>query len=207
RAQSNFVGSVAFPFGDPAQVAEGGDRFAVARGHGNDTAHEARRNARAKTPGFSDPDHVFRYQGSADLNLYKLFLEQAHALLRPCGRLGFIVPSGLYSDHGTGDLRRLFLDRYRWEWLFGFENRDKIFEIHRSYKFNPVIIEKGGQTRAIRTAFMRRRLEDWESAEALATRTHGSRSSGSARGRKRFWRFSPGATSRFSRGFRPAPPT
>ncbi len=170
RAQSNFVGSAAFPFGDPAQAAEGGDRFSVARGHGNDTAHEVWRNARAKTSGFSDPEHVFRHQGSADLNLYKLFLEQAHALLRPAGRLGFIVPSGLYSDHGTGDLRRLFLDRCRWEWLFGFENRDKIFEIHRSYKFNPVVIEKGGETRAIRTAFMRRRLEDWEAAEALVTR-------------------------------------
>ena len=71
--------------------------------------------------------------------------------------------------HGTGDLRRLFLDRCQWEWLFGFENRDKIFDIHRSFKFNPVIVQKGGNTRAIRTAFMRRRLEDWESAEALAT--------------------------------------
>ena len=117
-----------------------------------------------------DHAHPFRHQGAADLNLYKLFLEQAHALLRPGGRLGFIVPSGLYSDHGTGDLRRLFLDRCQWEWLFGFENRDKIFDIDsRSFKFNPVVVQKGGTTRAIRTAFMRRRLEDWESAEALAT--------------------------------------
>ena len=45
-------------------------------------------------------------------------------LLRSGGRLGFVVPSGLYSDHGTGGLRQLFLDRCRWEWLFGFENRD-----------------------------------------------------------------------------------
>ncbi len=169
RAQSNFVGSAAFPFGDPAQAAEGGDRFSVARGRGNDTAHEVWRNARAKTSGFSDPEHVFRHQGSADLNLYKLFVEQAHALLRVRGRIGFIVPSGLYADHGTGDLRRLFLDRCRWEWLFGFENRDKIFDIDSRFKFNPVIVEKGGVTQAIRTAFMRRRLEDWESAEALAT--------------------------------------
>jgi hypothetical protein len=63
----------------------------------------------------------------------------------------------------------LFLNRCRWEWLFGFENRDGIFEIHRSYKFNPVIIEKGGATEAIRTAFMRRKLEDWEEAESFAT--------------------------------------
>ena len=49
------------------------------------------------------------------------------------------------------------------------ENRDKIFPIHRSYKFNPVIVEKGGGTEAIRTAFMRRNLDDWERAEDFAT--------------------------------------
>ncbi|MGV2335359.1 MAG UNVERIFIED_CONTAM: hypothetical protein LVR18_15000 [Planctomycetaceae bacterium] len=90
-------------------------------------------------------------------------------LLRIGGRLGFIIPSGLYSDHGTGSLRRLFLDRCQWEWLFGFENREGVFEIHRSFKFNPIIIQKGGTTRAIRTAFMRRKLEDWERAEEFAT--------------------------------------
>ena len=84
------------------------------------------------------------------------------------GRLGFLVPSGLYSDHGTGALRGLFLESCRWEWLFGVENRDQIFPIHRSYKFNPVVIEKGGTTEAIRTVFMRRNPDDWERADELA---------------------------------------
>ena len=110
--------------------------------------------------------HPFRHQGSADLNLYKLFLEAAHSLLRPGGRLGFLVPSGLYSDHGTGALRELLLERCQWEWLFGIENRESIFPIHKSYKFNPVIVQKGGKTEAIRTAFMRRNLADWERAES-----------------------------------------
>ena len=83
--------------------------------------------------------------------------------------MGFVVPSGLYSDNGTGPLRRLFLDRCRWEWLFGIENRDKVFPIDSRFKFNPVIVEKGGTTEAIRTAFMRRSLDDWERAEDLAT--------------------------------------
>ena len=131
--------------------------------------HGRWRKARAKSHGFADPGHPFRHQGSADLNLYKLFLEQAHALLRDSGRLGFIVPSGLYSDHGTGALRSLFLERCSWEWLFGFENREKVFDIDSRFKFNPVIVEKGGGTASIRTAFMRRQLEDWERAEAFAT--------------------------------------
>lgn len=168
RAQSNYMRAAASPFGDPEDKEAGGDRFAVSRGRENDAFHDRWREARATSRGYADPRHAFRHQGSADINLYKAFLEQAHALLRLGGRLGFIVPSGLYSDHGTGGLRELFLDHCRWEWLFGFENRDGIFDIHRSFKFNPLVIEKGGRTAAIRTAFMRRALEDWERAEELA---------------------------------------
>jgi hypothetical protein len=169
RALSNAVSYSASPFGDPSDSESCGDSFAIVRGSSNAAAHTRWRAERSKIVGFADPTHPFRHQGSADLNLYKLFLEQAHVLLRPGGRMGFIVPSGLYSDHGTGGLRQLFLDGCRWEWIFGFENRDKIFEIHSSFKFNPVVIEKRGKTEAIRTAFMRRKLEDWEHAEAMAT--------------------------------------
>jgi len=169
KAQSNFMGYASSPFGDPNENEKSQDRFSIRRGKQNIVLHDRWRDKRTKSRGFADPRHPFRHQGSADINLYKLFLEQAHALLREGGRMGFIVPSGLYSDHGTGSLRRLFLDRCRWEWIFGFENRDGIFEIHRSYKFNPVVIEKGGKTDLIHTAFMRRKLEDWERAEALAT--------------------------------------
>jgi hypothetical protein len=169
RAQSNLVSYAGFAFGDPDLVQKPDDRFKIVGGGANLELHERWRRARAQSNGFTDRDHAFRHQGSADLNLYKLFLEQAHALLGPGGRLGFIVPSGLYSDHGTGDLRRLFLDQCRWEWLFGFENRHKVFDIDSRFKFNAVIVEKGGKTRAIRTAFMRRLLEDWESGETFAT--------------------------------------
>lgn len=168
RAQSNFMKYAACPFGDPKDAEDGGERYAISRGRENDALHERWRATRAKGHGYADAAHPFRHQGSADINLYKLFLETAHALLRRNGRLGFIVPSGLYSDHGTGGLRELFLDRCRWEWLFSLENHDGIFDIHRSFKFNPVVIQKGGRTEAIRTAFMRRALEDWERAEELA---------------------------------------
>jgi hypothetical protein len=168
RAQSNFMKYAAQPFGDPTTV-EGSDRFVIAKGKENDTLHARWRALRRKTAGYADPQHPFRHQGSADINLYKTFLEQAHALLTECGRMGFVIPSGLYSDHGTGSLRRLFLDNCSWEWLFGFENREGIFDIHRSFKFNPIIIQKGGSTAVINTAFMRRKLEDWENAEEHAT--------------------------------------
>jgi len=170
RAQSNFVAYSASPFGDPIENEKSQDRFTIARGGENDAIHSRWRVARSKGRGFADGAHPFRHQGSADLNLYKTFLEQAHCLLREGGRLGFIVPSGLYSDHGTGGLRRLFLDRCQWEWLFNFINWAKIFpSIYYRFKFNAIVLEKGGETEALNTAFVRTQLEDWEKAESLAT--------------------------------------
>ncbi|MBU3679560.1 MAG: hypothetical protein FGM32_08130 [Candidatus Kapabacteria bacterium] len=166
---SNWMKYAAIPFGDPLSGEAGNDRYTIARGKQNEVLHSRWRVTRAKTTGYADSVHPFQHRGEGKAYTYKLFLESAHALMRPGGRMGFIVPSGLYSDHGTGDLRRLFLDHCQWEWLFGFENRDKVFDIHRSFKFNPVIITKGGTTSAIRTAFMRRKLEDWEHAEEYAT--------------------------------------
>lgn len=166
---SNWMKYAASPFGDPDSARANADRFTVARGTLDSEIHRHWRAARQRGTGYASGDHPFRHRGEGKAYTYKLFLEQAHALLRTGGRLGLIVPSGLYSDHGTAGLRRLFLDHCRWEWLFGFENRDKIFEIDSRFKFNPIVLEKGGTTEAIRTAFMRRALEDWERAEELST--------------------------------------
>ena len=183
---SNWMKQTASPFGDPQKSDKGQNRFALGRGQENDEIHARWREARARSSGFGDPAHPFAHRGGGKAYTYKLFLESAHALLKQprrttgCegtdgasnargGRLGFVVPSGLYSDDGTGPLRRLLLDHCRWEWLFGIENRDKVFPIHRSYKFNPVVLEKGGATEAVRTAFMRRDLDDWERADDFAT--------------------------------------
>lgn len=173
KAMSNWVKYAGFPFGDRITYDSNGrphhdfnlgnrDRssFEISQHR-----HDRWRAKREESPGYADAEHSFRHQGSADINSYKLFLEQAYALLNEHGRFGLIVPSGLYSDYGTGDLRQLLIDHCRWEWLFGFENREGIFDIHRSFKFNPVIVAKGWQTDAIRTAFMRRNLADWERAE------------------------------------------
>ncbi len=165
-AYSNWMRYAANASGDP-ELAEGNDRYVIVRGKANSGLHERWRELRGKTSGYADPAHPFQHRGEGKAYTYKLFLESAYSLVRPAGRIGLIVPSGLYSDHGTCALRRLLFDSCQWEWLFGFENREKIFEIHRSFKFNPIILQKGGSTKVIRTAFMRRKLEDWERAEEL----------------------------------------
>ena len=88
--------------------------------------------------------HPFRHQGSGKLYTYKLFLELAHAVASVEGRIGMLVPSGVYTDKGTTELRKLFLGSCRWEWLYGFENRTQIFPIDSRFKFAPIVIERGG---------------------------------------------------------------
>jgi hypothetical protein len=61
------------------------------------------------------------------------------------------------------------VDQFRWEKLSGLESRQGIIDIHRSFKFKPAIIAKGQETEAICTAFMRRKLSDWEQAEQLTS--------------------------------------
>ncbi|MDY7107957.1 MAG: hypothetical protein SYC29_04905 [Planctomycetota bacterium] len=177
RAMSNWVRCVGFSFGDRVTTNSQGrpshDFNLGDRGRSSFDSSKARharwKHQREQSSGYADAEHPFRHQGGGDINLYKTFLEQAHSLLADDGRLGLMVPSGLYSDHGTRPLRELFIDHCRWEWLFGFENRDKVFDIDSRFKYNPIVVAKGGRTETIRTAFMRRRIEDWEEGERHAT--------------------------------------
>lgn len=163
KSLANYTKNVAFPFGD-AEI--GGDSFNFSRASGeNKSLHHLWRKKRSQRKGFSDPEHPFRYQGEGKPYSHKLFLEEAHSLIRKNALLGFIVPSGIYTDKGSTSLRDLFLEKCRWEWLFGFENRDKLFDIDSRFKFCPVIVRKGSTTQAIRAAFMRRNLLDWEDGE------------------------------------------
>ncbi len=154
KAMSNWVRSAADPFD-----------VNLAKGSVNDTLKRFWKDIRSARRSYAALDHPNLHQGSADINTYKLFLETAHHLVRTGGRLGFLVPSGIYTDKGTTDLRKLFLDRCRWDWLFGFENRREIFPIHRSFKFCSIIVEKGESTDSIRSAFMRHDLADWEATD------------------------------------------
>lgn len=162
KALSAFVKQVGSPFGDGDND---GKSFNLARGKENDRLHQRWAQARSKRHGYADQAHPFRYQGGGKVFTYKLFIELGHSLLRQGGQLGFLVPSGVYTDKGCTDLRTLFLSRCQWQWLFGFENRDRVFDIDSRFKFCPVIVRKGGETETIRTAFMHRDLNDWAEAE------------------------------------------
>ena len=155
-----FAGS---PFGDRRSGTDQEGSRDLSFGRGKDALHDAWASSRSLANSFnaSDPEHPFLYQGGGDVNLYKCFLEQVHALLRCGGRFGQIVPSGIHTDKGTQSLRVLMRDRCSWEWCFTFENRRKLFPIDSRFKFDLLVSKKGTTTDSIRCASMRHELSDW----------------------------------------------
>jgi hypothetical protein len=100
-------------------------------------------------------------KAGTDINLYKLFLERCFRLLRTRGECGIVVPSGIYTDLGTKQLRELLFNKAKIGGLFCFENRKEIFEgVHRSYKFVILTFEVGGTTQQFPSAFMRLDVEE-----------------------------------------------
>lgn len=84
---------------------------------------------------------------SSDLNLYKLFIEKSFKLLKPKGKCGLVVPSGIYSDLGTKGLRELIFYKNTVVSICSFINRKGIFEdVHRQFKFCTLIFKKLGIT-------------------------------------------------------------
>ena len=104
--------------------------------------------------GFANAEHPFRLQGSADLNSYKMFAEVFWNMLQTNGRLGVILPTGIYSDFGTKDLRETLLFKGRLDYLYAFQNEKKIFAAadHRC-KQVVVCATRGGSTLSFRTRF------------------------------------------------------
>ena len=99
----------------------------------------------------------------SDINLYKLFVEQCKNLLKKKGYCGIVIPSGIYTDLGTKQLREMLFDENIITGLFCFENRKTIFEnVDSRFKFVVLSFEKDGRTKIFPTAFMRHDVEELE---------------------------------------------
>jgi len=76
-------------------------------------------------------------------DLFKMFLERFHQLLRDNGRVAVLLPSGLCSLEGATGLRRLLFTQSLVEAIYSFENWGKrFFQIHASFKFMTLVFEK-----------------------------------------------------------------
>ena len=91
-----------------------------------------------------------------DINLYKLFVEQCVNLLSPNGECGLVIPSGIYTDLGTKQLREMLFSQTKITGLFCFENKKAIFEgVDSRFKFVVLTFENGNKTLSFSARFMR----------------------------------------------------
>lgn len=122
---------------------------------------------RSRSTSFTRKKHPFQSQGIGDVNLYKAFLETFHMLRNETnGRSGIIVPWTVLGDVGSADLRRMMLETSQPNLLFGFENREKIFDIDSRFRFGIIITsETQSEERNPKVAFMKHKLSDFENAD------------------------------------------
>lgn len=95
----------------------------------------AKRKSEAITH-FARKSGRFPLTGRGDLNSYPLFAELCLQLLKPTGRAGLVVPTGIATDSSTKKFFGSIVNENRLVSLFDFENREKVFRgVHSSYKF------------------------------------------------------------------------
>jgi hypothetical protein len=71
-----------------------------------------------------------------DINTYSIFAERIRSIIRPQGRAGFIVPTGIATDANNQFFFSDLIEKGQLVSLFDFENRAALFPgVHRSYKF------------------------------------------------------------------------
>jgi hypothetical protein len=98
---------------------------------------------------FTRESGVYRTPPRGHVNLYHLFVERALFLARSGGRVGLVVPMGLLTDESSGVLRRRLFDECLLDGVIGFDNRRRIFPIHRSVRFALLTASTAGRTDAV----------------------------------------------------------
>ena len=116
-------------------------------------ARDGRRLEAHQMTRFIRESGIYHVGSRAHLNLYQLFIERALQLVKPGGRIGLVVPSGLVSDGGAAPFRRHLFDRADVDEVTGFDNRHAIFPVHRSVRFVLLTCSPGRPTSSIRCRF------------------------------------------------------
>ncbi|MBP6802504.1 MAG: N-6 DNA methylase [Chloroflexi bacterium] len=86
----------------------------------------------------------FSRQGRGDTATHKLFTERGYDLLEANGRLAFVIPSGIYRDLGTKELREMLLTEGHIKFLYNFSNERSFFpHVHHDFRFTLLGAQKG----------------------------------------------------------------
>lgn len=82
------------------------------------------------------PSDQYPLLSRGDINLYSLFVERAHRLVKPDGMVGLLTPSGIASDLSASAFFRKVATGSHVKALYDFENKKVFFpDVHASFKF------------------------------------------------------------------------
>ena len=89
-----------------------------------------------------------------DPDQWKLFMERVVQLVRPGGWVAMLVPSAFHTNASATGIRRLYLEAADLQCCHSLHNRQGVFDIHRSFKFDAVVARKDDRgTRSFACSF------------------------------------------------------
>ncbi|MBN1215716.1 MAG: hypothetical protein JXA99_09805 [Candidatus Lokiarchaeota archaeon] len=86
---------------------------------------------------------LFDLSAQGTINTYALFIERCWRLISPNGYTGIICPTGIITNYFMQHLFKEFVKEHAILSLFDFENRKKLFNIHRQFRF--CLLSLGGK--------------------------------------------------------------
>lgn len=106
-------------------------------------------------------DILYQYQkvqidgdlAGRQVDAFRVFMERNAQVLCTDGLTGCVVPSAFHANEGAVGIRRLYLEQMALRCCYSFENRKKLFEIHGSFKFEPIVASRNGPTSEFPCAF------------------------------------------------------
>ena len=77
-----------------------------------------------------------------------------YSLLRDQGQIGYVVPSGIYTDLGTKELRKMLLNEGNIQYIYSFSNERFFFPgVDHRFKFAMIGAQRGPQSDGFWAAF------------------------------------------------------
>ncbi|MBW6394660.1 N-6 DNA methylase [Thermus sp. SYSU G05001] len=119
---------------------------------------------------------LYPLTGRGDINTYSVFAERMRALLRPGGRMGIIVPTGIATDDTNKVFFARVVEQGELACLYDFENRRRIFPaIDARIKFCVLGLQKDSEAKSSssygRFAFFLQDVGDLDDPERRFTLT------------------------------------
>ena len=88
---------------------------------------------------------LYPFTGRGDINTYSVFAERMRNLVRPNGRAGMIVPTGIATDDTNKAFFADLIKNGHLVSLYDFENREKVFPaVDSRYKFSLMTLNRPG---------------------------------------------------------------